>query len=364
MRLTLGLTGMDPDIEAELKEAFAEANDRRDGRWALVPESEADHVVVDMDSMYGPMSWLRLHAADKVVVGMTSAARTQTEFRLARPFDSHQVGLLLDELAQRAPAAGATPRAAADGPPGATAGMAETDPAPLSGMTPAPAPQDVLPEEAIAPAHEPVAPTDAAAAPAIAPAAAAPAERNPVFADWLAPGALQGRVRIARDGLPPLLLDLDAQAWHGPTTLKATAPALEGVVHRDDFTPVDASAWAAESTAAGPAQPLQRLAWLAGLVAGQGALLPDHDPAGRYALTKWPQTEREYPKHFRIATAMMKGPATVADIAEASGVAVGDVADFVNANLVTGFAECVADTPPEPVEPTKAPGLLGRLRNR
>jgi len=65
MALTLGLTGMDPATETALKSAFAEANARLDKRWRLVPEAEADHIVVDMDSMYGPMSWLRLHAAGK-----------------------------------------------------------------------------------------------------------------------------------------------------------------------------------------------------------------------------------------------------------------------------------------------------------
>ena len=85
MALTLGLTGMDPATETALKSAFAEANARLDKRWRLVPEAEADHIVVDMDSMYGPMSWLRLHASGKRVIGLTDAPRTQTDFRLPRP---------------------------------------------------------------------------------------------------------------------------------------------------------------------------------------------------------------------------------------------------------------------------------------
>ena len=102
---------------------------------------------------------------------------------------------------------------------------------------------------------------------------------------------------------------------------------------------VDDATWAADSASAGAAQPLARLRWLGGLLAGKGALLPGHDPDGRYVLNKWPQTEREYPKHFRIATAMMKGPATLAEIAAASGIRVAEVVDFVNANLATGYAE-------------------------
>ena len=70
-----------------------------------------------------------------------------------------------------------------------------------------------------------------------------------------------------------------------------------------------------------------------------------------------------FPKHFRIATAMMKGPATLQEIAEASGVPVSDVADFINANLATGFAEPWSEPAPEPTDAGK-PGLFGRLRGR
>src|SRR3546814_9343098 len=84
---TLGMTGMDPATEGALKAAFDQANARLGKHWQLLPEAEARFVVVDMDSMYGPMSWLRLHAAGKQVIGLTSAKRTQTAFHLPRPFD-------------------------------------------------------------------------------------------------------------------------------------------------------------------------------------------------------------------------------------------------------------------------------------
>src|SRR3546814_914099 len=73
--------------------------------------------MVDMDSMYGPMSWLRLHAAGKQVIGLTTAQRTQTDFRLGRPFDSHSFSVLLRDVASEAGVAvaeaGETPVAAA-----------------------------------------------------------------------------------------------------------------------------------------------------------------------------------------------------------------------------------------------------------
>ena len=74
MSPTLGMTGMDPATESALRSAFEQANARLQGRWRLVPEADADYVAVDMDSMYGPMSWLRLHAAGKQVIGVEGVA--------------------------------------------------------------------------------------------------------------------------------------------------------------------------------------------------------------------------------------------------------------------------------------------------
>jgi hypothetical protein len=382
MSLTLGLTGMDPATEAALKSAFEDANARFHAQWRLVAEAEADHVVVDMDSMYGPMSWLRLHAAGKHVIGLTSAARTQTDFRLGRPFDSDQVGRLLVDLARQEDVdleAGPAP-AAPPSPAPEPAAAAIQDPAPPTpavvsppvhveaeaAAAPAPAEEPVpVPEEVVAAALDVGAVTPAVEpAPEAAPPPPVAPPRDPVLADWLVPGALSRRVRYRRASGPTLLIDPGNQAWHGPTPLKPIAPYFEGTVEATDFEPVDDTAWARDSAAAGPAQSLTRLRWLGGLVSGRGTLLPGNDPDGRYMLNKWPQTEREYPKHFRIATAMMKGPARLPEIAAASGMPESDVADFINANLATGYAEFVPEPPAVPVEPPKSGGLLGRLRNR
>lgn len=386
MALTFGLTGMDPATEASLRTAFEEASKRVGGGWQLVPDSQADHVVVDMDSMYGPMSWLRLHGAGKTVIGLTSAPRTQTDFRLAHPFDAQSVAALLQELAGGQPAGVEAPAAPA-------------------GTTPAPQPQDRLPEEQPAPVDEearaPAEPTAAVPTPSavqppdreppsaaagrnvpaapsidVLPAAAVTppaAERvsppppaksvEPVtVADWLGSGRVRGRVRFERAG-QILLIDADARQYHGPAALKPMAAALAGATALDDFKAVPAAEWAAASTQAGEAQPLPRLLWYAALVSGSGELMPGFDPDGRYRMLKWPQTEREFPKHFRIATAMMKGPATITEIADASGVPATDVTDFVNANLATGFAEPYSEPEPEP-ESNKSGGLFGRLRGR
>jgi hypothetical protein len=366
MALTLGTTGMDSATEAELRTAFQQANATQGGRWKLVGEGDADYVVVDMDSMYGPMSWLRLHAAGKQVIGLTSAPRTQTDFRLERPINASGVAALLDQIA-----GGGTITAAP---------VAEAAPVAVpSGMSPSPVPQDQLPEEMPRPPREDLRAPDQKApklpdsveAGTLAPttiqpphvaAPAAPAgERR--LSDWVADGALQGKVRYQKGSGPAILIDGDARTYHGPAALKPLAGYFEGPVSRTDFGAIDDATWAREATALGAAQPLVRLQWYGGLVASPGKILPGFDPHAKYKLGKWPQTEREFPKHFRIATAMMKGPSTLDEITSASGVPHEDVVDFVNASLATGFAEIVSDTPTDPTEPQKG-GLFGRLRGK
>jgi hypothetical protein len=380
---TLGFTGMDSATEAALQAAFATANAELGGGWRLVPEHEAEFVVVDMDSMYGPMSWLRLHGSGRRVVGLTSGARTQTDFRLARPIDSASVAALLREINEHEPS-----ETSIEG--GNPAFNAAPAPAPTSapgGMTPAPQPFDQLPEEQpphatvedASPATEPLSvpspgvtasadlepPSTAVgqvlpAAPSIQPHV--PAETGPrTLAEWIRSGRLHGRVRFERGGAS-VLIDVDQQQYFGPASLKPLAPLFDGAADLDDFKPVDSGEWATQTAALGAAQPLSRLAWYGALVSGKGALLPGYDAAGRYQLLKWPQTEREFPKHFRIATAMMKGPTTLPDLAEASATPLDDVTDFVNANLATGFAEPYRESAPEP--DAQKGSLFGRLRGR
>lgn len=345
MPLTLGLTGMDPATETALRAAFDSANARLGGIWRLAPDSEADYVVVDMDSMYGPMSWLRLHAAGKQVIALTAAQRSQADHRLAQPFDAASLAALLGGIA-------------------AQAGVAPAAPAPAPTPMPAAAGQEPAPREP-APVLDSAVDIPLEAAPGPAPAepprtADVPVREGRRLLDWLAPGRLQGRLRLGGGG-ETLLIDADLREYYGPAALKPLAGRFEAEFERADFEPLDAAAWSAATAALGTAMPLTRLVWFGHLLAGRGQLAPEHDPQARYRMVKWPQTEREFPKHFRIATAMMKGPATLPEIAEAAGVALAEVADFVNAHLASGHAE--AEREPEPAEPPK-PGLFGRLRGR
>lgn len=386
MSLTLGLTGMDQATEVALKAAFSEVNERF-GRWKMVGEGDADYVIVDMDSMYGPMSWLRLHAAGKRVIGLTSAPRTQADFLLQRPFDARELTAVLGEIdgtpvvAPPAAIPRPAPQPAAVIPPAvAPEPVPATEPPP-----PAPAPVPVVMPPVVVAAPEapqippPVPPQPAvASAPAVVPPAAAvvidpaplaekepaaQALRNTAFAHWLRPGALTGRARYQGGNGPEVFIDFTLRQYHGPSTLRPLAEYFVANVGLRDFEQLDERAWQTGIAKLGTPLPLSRLQWLGGLLAGEGRFVPGYNPEGRFILSKWPETEREYPRHFRIATAMMKGPSTVAEIAASSNVPAADVVDFINANLATGFAEQVGEGTP-PSESGKSSGLLDRLRGR
>lgn len=360
MSFTLGLTGMDQATESALKAAFNEVSGRIRG-WSMAAENDAEYIIVDMDSMYGPMSWLRLHAAGKKIIALTSASRTQADFLLARPFDANQLGTLLGDIG-----------GGIAGIPAPPAPVVVPPPAPVRAPAPAPAPPPPAPAPAAPPvaAPAPPAPPVIAAAPpapaAVAPtpattAAAQPDEpaaqvtRSTVFSHWLRPGALNGRARYQSGKGPELFIDFAQRQYFGPATLKPLTEYFVANVGLRDFEQLDDQAWQSAAAGVGEAQPLARLQWFGGLLAGEGKLLPGFDPNGRFVLSKWPQTEREYPRHFRIATAMMKGPSTIAEIAAASSVPAADVIDFINANLATGFAEPSGDG---------KSSLMDRLRGR
>lgn len=365
MSFTLGLTGMDQATESALKAAFNEVAGRI-REWSMVAENDADYIIVDMDSMYGPMSWLRLHAAGKKVIALTSASRTQADFLLPRPFNARQLGAVLGEIGGGIAEIPAAPAPVVIPAPEPVRAPEPVPPPAIAAPPPAqPAPPPAPPAVAAAPSA-PVAPPTPAAPPApvaVVPAAAEPQEpvaqtaRSTAFAHWLRPGALTGRARYQSGKGPELFIDFAQRQYFGPATLKPLAEYFVANVGLRDFEQLDDRVWQTGTASLGEVQALARLQWFGGMLAGEGKLLPGFDPDGRFVLSKWPQTEREYPRHFRIATAMMKGPSTIAEIATASSVPAADVIDFINANLATGFAEPSGDG-------GKSGGLMDRLRGR
>jgi hypothetical protein len=335
---TLCFTGFSKEEAATLVPMFEAANARFGRAWQLVPEGQEQVLVIDMDSMYGHMSWLKAHNSGHTTVGVTVSPRSETDHLLKRPVTEAGLVELLAALSGQAPGAAPVaapePVAAKVTAPAPAMPAATPDPVRTTGQRPAmPAEPDPARTTGSRPAMPPRDPARTTGQrPAMPP-------REPGLADYLRPGALTGPVKVQLPGAPLLVLDPATRTYLGGTSLKAFQPYGESPLRPDDLQPIDAGELAQLGGKLGAPQPWSRLAWLCALVGHHGAIAPGVDPNALFKLNKWPQTEREYPKHFRIATVMMKGPSKLTDIAEQAGVPLPDVTDFVNANLATGYAE-------------------------
>jgi hypothetical protein len=168
-------------------------------------------------------------------------------------------------------------------------------------------------------------------------------------------------VKLSSPGAPVLALDPETQTYAGSATLKPLLPYVEAIIRENQLEAISTAEFETIKGSITGAQPYMRLLWLCGLTVGKGNLLPGYAANRKFVLTKWPQIEREFPKHFRLATVMMKGPALVREIAEQAGVPESEAVDFVNAGLVTG-AVVVEGAPATPGDVPRAVALLAKPR--
>jgi hypothetical protein len=163
-----------------------------------------------------------------------------------------------------------------------------------------------------------------------------------------------------------LVVDPERGAYHfESTSLKPLVALLQQPA--DKWIPIYSEAMKSVREA-NPAQRLERLRWYAGLVATPGILGRKLTQGDRYKLTRWPETEREFPKHFRIAKALLKSAATAEEVAAAAGVTIEEVVDYINASHAAGRLESIAAnettsaaTATAPSNPPRKSGLMARL---
>lgn len=315
---TLSLLGGSHDDTERLGRLLAA---RPDSAWRTGPANHADVLIVDVDSVYGHMDWLKAQASGRIVIALTSGDGHGADHRLRKPVTTATLFELLDQV-EGQPAAG-NGQAAANGSASHAAPAAAAPPAPAARPTTGPA------------VHAAPAAPEAVAAKAPAPAASKPR----ALLDLLEAG---GRWRLQRDGQQTLFLDGDSQTVHvQDSALKVLASWCNRSLADATVDPLEAGAFAA-ATRGLATLPYARLSWLAHLVGSEGRLEAGLDADARYKLARWPQVERDFPRHFRIATAMMKAAGTVEEVAEASGSAVADVANFINAYHSSGHIEIEA----------------------
>jgi hypothetical protein len=323
---TLCFSGFPRDEVTLIQEQFEQANRELAAAWSLASEADAKVLVIDMDSMYGHMTWLKAHSGGKTTVGLSASERSETDYVLRRPVSVDGLKTLLQQLA------GTTMDAAHEPAPQATVSNAGPSAEYLTAVTTARI--TAMPATM---AHE------------------------PRVSDYLSSRALGGPARLQLPGAPVLAFDPATQTYAGSASLKPLLPYVEAVIRESDVEAIDTAEFERIKASSGGAQPYMRLLWLCGLSIPNGELLPGYSPARKFMLTKWPQIEREFPKHFRLATVMMKGPALIRDLAELSGVAPAEVVAFITAGLLTGSV-VVEGEPSAAGDVARAVALLARPR--
>ncbi len=356
---TVALSGFSRDDETTLRTWFDQVNKALGGPFALIKDLNADVLIIDIDSIYGQMDWLRAQSSGRCVVAHTSGAGTDARYRLPRPLSVSGVEEVMRQLLGRVEPTSIVADGASTSSPLPT----------ISTQTP-PTP------ERIASAEKPVVrAADNDSPPSTAPpsrpepmhdqtVAASDVSRDtgtqPVLlVDFLQTGALDAAVAYPLQDGQRLILDPTNQTYIGGSALKSLLPTLTQAISTDNLARMEKSQLERLRKDEPAEHAWTRLLWLAALHAGQGNVI-GFSPEQTFKLARWPQIEREFPRHFRIATAMMRQAGTVEMIATQSGSPANEVADLINAYLVTGHVEAEgADR--QRLEDVRA-ALWGRLR--
>ena len=331
---TICIAGADSEVTARIAALLDELRTRLDDRWRVADYSSADLLLIQTDSVYGHMDWLKAEGNGRLVAALTSNPASYG-FALGFPVTPTGVIELLNSVSARL-----------DGRP---------LPAAAKARPPAPAAVAAAPASSAAPVPAAPAPAVRSEAPA---AAAAPAPAYTLLDLLGGRTPWSGKLQVHAEGLPDLFIDTRAANWHSAASLKGLTPWCTRRLEPTDVRVIDDAAFVTQ-VATLPAHPAARLTWLVHLVRDDGRLRAGLDPHATYKLSRWPQSEREFPKHFRIATVMLKQAHLLDEIASESGAGVADVANFINAYDALGYIERAdAQAPAE----GRTTGLFGRAK--
>ena len=344
MARRLTLQGANEHDAAHLKNLLSNARpDIRSG-WRIYSGNDTDLLVVDVDTVYGHMDWLRAHSLGTPVAVLTEHTRFEdSDLILHKPVSMENFSEILAHVAEQV----------ADRDESADI----EDEIPI----PAPAPKPVAKNKAA---------TNEAARPVVAQTVPTPAPPPPppempieqALDRWLSGNSLSGQVRLHQTGAPDLIIDNAEKTFYTDGSLRALESHCKRKIKPEDWHRLTPAEFTAAQSTIKP-QPIARLLWLCHILGSHGHPAPGMDINAKYKLARWPQIEREFPKHFRIATVMMKQLATLNEVAEQSGATLADVVDFANAYNSIGYIETDAVTEADmPQRDTGRGAILSRLR--
>jgi hypothetical protein len=351
---TICVAGATAEVSARITTLLDEQRTKLEARWRPGDFNTADLLLVEADSVYGHMDWLKAQGNGRLVAALTGTPDAyDRDFSLRLPIVAAELIALLNRASAQinglSAAAAPAPAAAAPSPVAPTARPA-AEPAPRAA---------VAPRTPIAPPPllKPAAPVVSAPAPV---ATTNEALRPMQLAQFLGPNPpLIGRLRLQSGSLPDLFINTHDQSWHSAGNLKNIAPWCTRSLSHLDVQMVSENEYTGYTSAL-PAQPGARLKWLVHLSNSDGQLENGLDPKARYKLSRWPQSERDFPKHFRIATVMLKQASTLEEIAAQGGATVADVANFINAYNALGYIE--SDEAARAQTDSRGGGLFGRAK--
>lgn len=337
------LHGAGEDDTAQIRNLLRQSTDAIRSGWNLYAGEDTDLLIVDVDTVYGHMDWLRMLGLGIPVAALTRHTRFEDcDLILHKPVVMQNLVELLERAAE----------ATRDRPEPATIRAMRQ---PLRAVKPLPRKAELTTETAT---------TVPPAAPAEAPQPSPdePPQQSRGLLQWIAQDDLQGQLKLQLDNAPVLLLDIGEKQFYTDAGLRALAPYSTASISAAQWETLDLDRSAQARTGL-KAYSMTRLIWLCHALGSNGHPADGLDVNARYKLARWPQIEREFPKHFRIATEMMKQPATLTEIAERSGAALGEVIDFTNAYNAIGYLEIQAAPPPDKSgEDSERGAIFSRLR--
>jgi hypothetical protein len=235
-RFTVALSGLAESDAARFRNALARSPALG---WTLTEDNDADLLVVDIDSVWGHMDWLRATASGQHVAVYTEHHDVRDcDWLLTKPLQNQALAAMLQELAQGMPE-----RTAA--PPPVASPVAAPPAAAVAAASPAPAP---------APKPEPV--------------AAATEPLPATIGACLLADRFEHAMFVENNAGITLQLDPERGGYYGPLTLKSLQPLLG--LPAAQAHPLDIVALAKARQA--PALPMTRLLWFAALGASPARL--------------------------------------------------------------------------------------------